>query len=298
MSKRTREANRAKAKEAKAKQARFKRPHPDPWKRVPPAGADVDDRGVVRTVLFEPKPEPEPRVVEYPGVLEKPHFTDDQGVVRAVEDDPVGALSAMLRDAGARVTFDGRANVTHPCWRCGTTEKPRELEVIGVYARWLGGNLEPGDKIRRPLCGACQEDTRAGAGAGELGHAEALTDLAEERQLRERLVDICTRTVNALRGPHPTGGMWGWHDLPELAAAAATRTPPPLDLELFAEAFMSVIDEKPGDGEEAYDVRGEVRHRPTVLARLFRRAGVTTVPGVFARVLAVYDVWRAAKAKG
>lgn len=290
MTKRRREASRAKAKEAKAKQAKFKRPHPDPWKRVPPAGAEVDDRGVVKTVLHEP----EPRVLEHPGVLEKPHFTDDQGVVRAIEDDPVGALSAMLREAGARVTFDGRANVTHPCWRCGTTEKPRELEVIGVYARWLGGNLEPGDKIRRPLCGACQEDTRAGAGAGELGHAEALADLAEERRLRERLGDICSRTVDALRGPHPTGGMWSFHDLPELAAAAA-----PLNLETFCEAFEQVIDAKPGDVEAVVtDEWGIRRKTANPLFAVTRAARVMSTRDLFEKVLRVYDAWRAAKAKG
>lgn len=69
--------------------------------------------------------------------------------------DAIGALSAALRSAGARCTMDRRRNVTHPCWRCGTTERPRDLIAIGTYTRLMGGGIQPGDAIKRPLCAEC-----------------------------------------------------------------------------------------------------------------------------------------------
>jgi hypothetical protein len=52
-------------------------------------------------------------------------------------------------------------------------------------------------------------------------------ELAEETALREKLDDICTRTVNALKGKPPENVLWSWHDLPELATQAmATKTVP------------------------------------------------------------------------
>lgn len=69
--------------------------------------------------------------------------------------DAIGALSALLKSAGARCTMDRRRNVTHPCWRCGTTERPRDLIAIGTYTRPMGGGIQPGDAIKRPLCAEC-----------------------------------------------------------------------------------------------------------------------------------------------
>ena len=45
-------------------------------------------------------------------------------------------------------------------------------------------------------------------------------DLAENEALRERMADLLSRTAVALRGPEPPLTRWGWHDLPERAAAA------------------------------------------------------------------------------
>jgi hypothetical protein len=45
-------------------------------------------------------------------------------------------------------------------------------------------------------------------------------DAAENEALRERMADILRRTAVALRGPEPPLTRWGWHDLPERAAAA------------------------------------------------------------------------------
>lgn len=46
-------------------------------------------------------------------------------------------------------------------------------------------------------------------------------------ELREKMADILNRTALALRGPEPPLHKWGWHDLPERAAAAvaASKTP-------------------------------------------------------------------------
>lgn len=265
MTKRRRQANRTKTAPAKAAPAPFKSPHPDPWKR--PAA---------------------------PGVLAGA-LTNALGVVRSAEDDdPIAALSELLRKSGARMTFDRRANVTHPCWRCDKADHPRSLEKIGIYTRFPGGSLEPGDAILRPLCEACKKETGAGAGDGELGHAEALIELAEERTLRERLADICTRTARALRGPPPDGTLWSWHDLPDLAAKATAT--PTLDVELFCEALEQVIDEKPADVESfVVDEFGTRRAARSALAMMTRRAGVATTRQLIEKVLVVYRAWRAAK---
>lgn len=45
-------------------------------------------------------------------------------------------------------------------------------------------------------------------------------EVAESDELREKMADILSRTAVALRGPEPPLTRWGWHDLPERAAAA------------------------------------------------------------------------------
>lgn len=70
-------------------------------------------------------------------------------------DDAIGELCALLRECGARITLDRRATFEDPCWRCSTVERPRSLVQIGTYTRPMGGNLQPGDAIRRPLCAEC-----------------------------------------------------------------------------------------------------------------------------------------------
>ena len=49
---------------------------------------------------------------------------------------------------------------------------------------------------------------------------EALDEIDELHDLRDRMADILSRTAIALRGPEPELTRWSWHDLPERAAAA------------------------------------------------------------------------------
>lgn len=77
-----------------------------------------------------------------------------------MSDDPVEQLSAILREVGARPTIDVQRTTRRPCYLCGTEDSPRALVEIGVYTRRMGGNLQPGDKIERPLCKRCEELTR------------------------------------------------------------------------------------------------------------------------------------------
>lgn len=74
-------------------------------------------------------------------------------------EDPIKELYKLLAEAGARVTFDRHRNMTHPCYRCGTTERPRDLVTIGTYSRPFGGGILAGDRIVRPLCKSCDDDT-------------------------------------------------------------------------------------------------------------------------------------------
>ena len=69
-------------------------------------------------------------------------------------------LDALLKEAGARPTFDRARDVTHPCVVCGTVVEPRELVTIGMYTRRMDGGLQPGDPIERPMCKRCEELTR------------------------------------------------------------------------------------------------------------------------------------------
>lgn len=73
--------------------------------------------------------------------------------------DPIAELSALLKEAGAHVTFDRHRSIALPCYRCNTTDRPRDLVTIGHYSRPFGGNLQPGDRIVRPLCKHCEVDT-------------------------------------------------------------------------------------------------------------------------------------------
>jgi hypothetical protein len=72
----------------------------------------------------------------------------------------VARLAALLKEAGARVTFDPERSIAKPCIICGTLERPRDLVAIGTFARPIGGHL-PGDAITRPMCAICEEATRA-----------------------------------------------------------------------------------------------------------------------------------------
>lgn len=73
--------------------------------------------------------------------------------------DPVAELCRILEEAGARVTMDPARSISLPCVICGEKEKPRDLVRIGTYTRRMGGNIQPGDAIVRPMCARCVELT-------------------------------------------------------------------------------------------------------------------------------------------
>jgi hypothetical protein len=73
--------------------------------------------------------------------------------------DPVAELCALLKEIGARVTFDPERSVAKPCMICGKTDVPRTLVEIGTWSRRIGGHAI-GDPIARPMCAACEEMTR------------------------------------------------------------------------------------------------------------------------------------------
>ena len=64
----------------------------------------------------------------------------------------VDDLCKLLHEAGMKVTFDPRADITKPCWLCGVPRVPKEpahdLVKIGTYNN--------GNTIRRPLCYECK----------------------------------------------------------------------------------------------------------------------------------------------
>lgn len=68
-------------------------------------------------------------------------------------------LIELLREAGARPTFDRERSIALPCVICGTTAQPRDLVTVGTYTRRMGGGIQPGDRIDRPMCMRCQELT-------------------------------------------------------------------------------------------------------------------------------------------
>jgi hypothetical protein len=83
--------------------------------------------------------------------------TDDDEIAAAIaEGDPIKALDIGLRAAGARVTMDPDRSTARPCVICRTTSEPRDLVQIGTYTRRMGGNLQPGDRIDRPMCARCR----------------------------------------------------------------------------------------------------------------------------------------------
>lgn len=49
------------------------------------------------------------------------------------------------------------------------------------------------------------------------------TELADAEGLAGRLGEILCKTVDALKGPHPDGGLWSTHDLPEIAQGAVAK---------------------------------------------------------------------------
>ena len=70
-------------------------------------------------------------------------------------DDAIKMLCNAIRDSGAGMTMDRRRSTALPCWRCETTDVPRDLIEIGRYTRAVGGNNLPGDRIDRPMCPTC-----------------------------------------------------------------------------------------------------------------------------------------------
>jgi hypothetical protein len=59
-------------------------------------------------------------------------------------------LAALLKESGARVTFDSGRDITKPCTFCGTPADPtHQLRDIGRYPN--------GNTITRPVCEDCSE---------------------------------------------------------------------------------------------------------------------------------------------
>lgn len=74
--------------------------------------------------------------------------------------DVTDELCALLSSAGIRTTYDRDRSNSLPCILCGEKDAPRTLVTIGVYLRPMGGNILPGDPIRRPLCAPCELRTQ------------------------------------------------------------------------------------------------------------------------------------------
>jgi hypothetical protein len=62
--------------------------------------------------------------------------------------DLTAELIAILKEVGAKVTFDSGRNFNNPCTFCGTKDEPRELVDIGHYFN--------GDLLTRPVCKTCK----------------------------------------------------------------------------------------------------------------------------------------------
>lgn len=69
--------------------------------------------------------------------------------------DAVDELVDLLKSCNARVTLDPDRNFTHPCFRCGTQERPRHLVDVGVWTMDVYGGMKAGDPITRPMCDEC-----------------------------------------------------------------------------------------------------------------------------------------------
>lgn len=76
-----------------------------------------------------------------------------------MSDNPIATLCKLLEESGARVTLDPHRSTALPCVVCGTSDEPRDLVAIGTYTRRMGGGIEPGDAIMRPMCARCVEAT-------------------------------------------------------------------------------------------------------------------------------------------
>ena len=72
----------------------------------------------------------------------------------------VDQLVELLKQAGARVTYDSERSIEKPCYVCRTVTVERKLVAIGKFTRCIGGH-HPGDQIMRPMCESCEEKTRA-----------------------------------------------------------------------------------------------------------------------------------------
>lgn len=57
-------------------------------------------------------------------------------------------LVELLKDCGARCTFDSGRDFTHPCTFCGRSDESRKLVDLGIYY--------DGDKLTRPVCTRCE----------------------------------------------------------------------------------------------------------------------------------------------
>lgn len=79
--------------------------------------------------------------------------------------DAIPTLADMLKASGARVTLDLDADVTKPCFICGTKETPRKLVVVGTWSRFMGTRGDPGGPIRRPMCAGCDSASSAPRGS-------------------------------------------------------------------------------------------------------------------------------------
>ena len=73
--------------------------------------------------------------------------------------DAIPKLGELLESAKLRVTFDANANITKPCFYCGTEDTPRALVVVGAWTRPMGHLGDVGSPIRRPMCLSCTRGT-------------------------------------------------------------------------------------------------------------------------------------------
>ena len=74
-------------------------------------------------------------------------------------------LGQILANCGARMTFDSERDTSAACFNCGTTERPRDLVVVGTWTRAVGNRGIAGDPIERPLCAECARSTQPAADA-------------------------------------------------------------------------------------------------------------------------------------
>lgn len=101
-----------------------------------------------------------------------------------------------------------------------TTDRDAERAELIAWCEELANNYATHNAV--PLLADCERKARRIAAL--LAEPDALTEcrneLREYDDLRERLASLLSRTAVALRGPEPPLTSWGWHDLPDRAAAA------------------------------------------------------------------------------